>query len=180
MIRTDTLPCLPRRQRGATLVTVLVLLLVMTLLGLASIRMTLLEERMSGNLYDRSLGFQAAEAGLREGENLAATRPAMPAAGVCNSGKCGFPLTNTAAVWTRDDVWAGALSATVDLDGTVSTPQYIVEILADRVPPRGSCTTSGDISESSCTGTERRYRITSRSREEGRSEVMLQSVYAVP
>ena len=36
----------PLRQRGATLVVVLVLLLVMTLLGLASLRGTLLEERI--------------------------------------------------------------------------------------------------------------------------------------
>ena len=48
------------RQRGAVLVTVLVLLMVMTLLGLVGIRTTLLEERMSASLYDRSLAFQAA------------------------------------------------------------------------------------------------------------------------
>lgn len=57
-----------RQQRGAALVIVLLLLLVMTLLGLASLRATLLEERMTGALFDRSLAFQAAEAALREGE----------------------------------------------------------------------------------------------------------------
>lgn len=55
-------------QSGAALVIVLLLLLVMTLLGLASLRATLLEERMSGALYDRSLAFQAAELAMREAE----------------------------------------------------------------------------------------------------------------
>ena len=58
------LPASPVRQRGASLVVVLILLLVMTLLGLAVLRGTLLEERMSANLLDRSQNFQAAEAAL--------------------------------------------------------------------------------------------------------------------
>ena len=57
-------PASPVRQRGASLVVVLILLLVMTLLGLAVLRGTLLEERMSANLLDRSQNFQAAEAAL--------------------------------------------------------------------------------------------------------------------
>lgn len=56
------------RQSGASLIVVLILLMVMTLLGLAVLRTTLLEERMSANLYDRSLSFQAAETALRDAE----------------------------------------------------------------------------------------------------------------
>ena len=61
-------PGAPCQERGAALIVVLILLLVMTLLGLASLRGTLMEERMSANMYDRSIGFQAAEAALREAE----------------------------------------------------------------------------------------------------------------
>jgi len=57
-------------QSGAALVIVLLLLLVMTLLGLASLRATLLEERMSGALFDRSLAFQSAEYAMREAESF--------------------------------------------------------------------------------------------------------------
>ncbi|WP_031327456.1 PilX N-terminal domain-containing pilus assembly protein, partial [Xanthomonas phaseoli] len=64
----------PLRQKGVSLVVVLILLLIMTLLGLAVLRSTVLEERMSANLVDRNLSFQAAEAALREGEALAASR----------------------------------------------------------------------------------------------------------
>jgi type IV pilus assembly protein PilX len=175
----------PRPARGATLITVLVLLLVMTLIGIVGIRGTLMEERMSASLYDRSLAFQAAEAALRVGESVAAGRPPTPAAGTCVAGLCGFPLTNAAPHWESTAVWENARIATVELDGKVATPKYIIELLADGVPPRGSCVTDGDVSESVCTGSERRYRITARSQEAdpaatGRSSVTLQSIYAVP
>jgi type IV pilus assembly protein PilX len=45
-----------------------VLLVVATLIGLAGIRNTTLQERMSANMYDRSLAFQRAEAALRAAE----------------------------------------------------------------------------------------------------------------
>ena len=47
------------------MVIALVMLLVLTLLATASARMTLLEERMTGNTQDRNVAFQAAEAALR-------------------------------------------------------------------------------------------------------------------
>jgi type IV pilus assembly protein PilX len=50
------------------MVIALVMLLVLTLLATASARMTLMEERMTGNTQDRSVAFQAAEAALRVGE----------------------------------------------------------------------------------------------------------------
>ena len=68
-----------RSQSGATLVVVLILLVVMTILGLAVMRTTLLEERMSANMYDRSLAFQQAESALREAED--AVRQAVLADG---------------------------------------------------------------------------------------------------
>jgi type IV pilus assembly protein PilX len=87
-------PCLHdphTRQRGNTLLVVLVLLLVMTLLALASLRIGNLEERMTANLFDRGLAFQATEAALREGEALARSSSTPPAAGTCTDGLCGKP-----------------------------------------------------------------------------------------
>lgn len=57
------------RHRGSALVISLVFLVVMTLIAVGAMRDTTLQERMAGNLRDRSLAFQAAEAALREGEN---------------------------------------------------------------------------------------------------------------
>ena len=58
-------------ERGVVLLVALVMLLLVTVLGLASVRMLTLEERMAANSFDRNLAFQAAETALREGEALA-------------------------------------------------------------------------------------------------------------
>ena len=50
------------------LIVALVLLLVLTVLGTASIRDTTMEERMAGNFRDRSVALEAAESALRTGE----------------------------------------------------------------------------------------------------------------
>jgi type IV pilus assembly protein PilX len=60
--------CVLRKQHGAVFVTAMVLLVVLTLLGIAAIKMANLEELMSGNMRDRNLASQAAEMGLRYAE----------------------------------------------------------------------------------------------------------------
>lgn len=177
MIRTINSP---KAQQGVALAVVLILLLVMTLLALVSLRGTLIEERMSANLMDRSLSFQAAEAALREGEALAASKPALPASG-CSNGVCAIPDPSATPHWLDDTVWAAARVAEVKVGGITAKPKYIVELLADNVPAKGSCTTGEDVSpEEACSGKGRRYRITARSEADGRAEVMLQTNYAVP
>lgn len=60
------------REQGIVLVIALIMLLLMTMAGLASMRGTTLEERMAGNWRDQNLALQAAEAALRHGENTLA------------------------------------------------------------------------------------------------------------
>ena len=57
-----------QRQQGAALLMGLVLLLIMTLLGISSMRSTTLQERMAGAMHDQNLALQAAESALRAGE----------------------------------------------------------------------------------------------------------------
>ncbi|MGH8400384.1 MAG: pilus assembly PilX family protein [Gammaproteobacteria bacterium] len=57
------------RQDGVVLVITLIMLLVLTLVGLAATTSTSLEERMTANQRDTQVAFQAAEAGLRDGES---------------------------------------------------------------------------------------------------------------
>ncbi|MBW8328804.1 MAG: hypothetical protein K0M48_06540 [Thiobacillus sp.] len=67
----DTLLLPPRqRQAGMALITGLMLMVALTLLAMAAMRTTMLEERMSGNARDRDMAFQAAEAALRAGEQV--------------------------------------------------------------------------------------------------------------
>ena len=64
----DTFGVARQIQNGSALVVGLVLLLVVTILAVAGIQGTVVQERMSGNWHDRNLAFQASEAALREGE----------------------------------------------------------------------------------------------------------------
>lgn len=56
------------RQRGAVLVIALVMLLIITLLGIGSMREVVLESRITGNLIEQKRLRNAAESALREAE----------------------------------------------------------------------------------------------------------------
>ena len=55
-------------ERGSSLLIGLIFLSILTMLGLMALRVATVEERMSGNMRDRSIAFQAAEAALRDAE----------------------------------------------------------------------------------------------------------------
>ena len=56
------------RQKGAVLIFCLVFLAILTMLGVSGMESTILEERMSGNMRDYTLAFQAAESALKNAE----------------------------------------------------------------------------------------------------------------
>lgn len=168
----------PRRQSGAALMVVLILLLVMTLLGLASLRGTLMEERMSANLLDRSLAFQAAEAALREAEAaiLANGRAGFPAigSGACNGNLCDQPTEaeiedGFVPRSERDGAYWG--DAAADVGDVAIQPQFFIEYMGEapswprcdsEIPQHPSCL-------------KPRYRVTARSTAADRAQVVLQS-----
>ena len=57
-----------RNQQGAVLVVALMFLIILTLLGLAAMTSTTLEEKMAGNSRDYNIALQSAEAALRDAE----------------------------------------------------------------------------------------------------------------
>jgi type IV pilus assembly protein PilX len=59
------LHCAGATQRGVALIVSLILLLVVTIIGLATIRLSTNEEKMAGNTVDRAQAFQVAEATLQ-------------------------------------------------------------------------------------------------------------------
>lgn len=168
--------CTPAKQRGIALITSLILLVVMTLLGLAAIRSITQEERMAGHSYARSLHFQATESALRQAEALveAPTIKPVPTAAGCNvvSGLmlCATPAAADTPRW-KDTTFAAWQDFAAIGSGTLAvTPQYFVEYLGIDVdycsPPGGG---------TAC----KRYRITARSSDgsDGKTLVMLQSNY---
>lgn len=171
------------RQRGAIMVVALIFLVVMTLLILATIRGTVMQERMAANLYDRSLAFQAAEAALRAGEMLVETSPPKPTATGCDSnGNCGKPDADEGPVWQDEANWEKAHSPDINIGDLPVPPQFLVELLADSMTEENICASTSIDPDAPCySGPEGlRYRITARSGEAGRAVVILQSIYAVP
>jgi type IV pilus assembly protein PilX len=187
----------PRRQQGVALAVVLILLLVVTLLALASLRGTLMEQRMSASMRDRSLSFQVTEAALREAERTVGIgKPAPPAApgARCAAGICRAPDLaggDSPTPWLVDANWDGASANSYqspvvvpeDDDGVdmTSSPRVMVELMATDIVNNQTCTTSGDVSpDAACSQFENRYRITARTAEPGRAEIILQSMLSAP
>ena len=158
-------------QRGISLLTVLLLLLIMTLLGVASLRGVLMQEKMASNMLDRSVAFQVTESAVREAEALIQTRPLFDGSVV---GLYPLPVNNAAARWQAGGtVWANA----TDPGGLSSgAPQYIIEAMGTG-PLSRSC--QKVVSNTPSCEAER-YRITARSRAAGRAQVVIQSIFAIP
>jgi type IV pilus assembly protein PilX len=178
-----------RNERGAALIISLILLVLITMVGVASLRNVVLEEKMASNYYDRSLAFQAAEAGLRAGEAVAvaqaSTTPrhaqaialAVPTSSAqcgtsCSGGLCSPPGVHCEARWEISSFvgWTDATGVTLNAQAG-AVPQYFVEYLGNNFP----CDPTQPTLNTSCA----RYRVTARSQTGGdRAEVILQSVYA--
>jgi type IV pilus assembly protein PilX len=60
-------------QRGVALVVALVLLVVLTLVGLAAVRGTIMQQKMTSNFTDRQIAFQVGEAGMRQAQIVVQT-----------------------------------------------------------------------------------------------------------
>lgn len=122
--------CRPQRfrtERGAALIIALVFLVVLTMLGVSSMRTTTLQQRMAGNVRDSTLAFQAAEAGLREAERFLG-QPTLPAF----RGNDGLLRrqqdAGLASFWTTYD-WANASIEAAPLPGVAEPPRYVIEEL---------------------------------------------------
>lgn len=55
-------------EQGSVLVIALVILLVLTMMAIAGVQSTSIQERMAGNMRDKDISFQSAEAALRDAE----------------------------------------------------------------------------------------------------------------
>lgn len=166
-------------QRGFSLLVVLVLLLIMSLLGLAVLRSTLLQERMSANLLDRNVNLQAAEAALREGEDLARAQTTVPAAGTgCANGVCGKPDPAATDRW-MDSRFSGWRNSGMSFTRSMaSAPQFYIEHLGTseswlecNIDPRYQA-------KEICVRPV--YRVVARSQAAGRASVTLQSTFVAP
>ena len=166
-------------QRGAVLIVALVLLLVLTVLGTASMRDTSMEERMAGNFRDHNAALQAAETALRTGEEGIANATTFGSLLFDGTDGTYIVLSTSSSV---DPQTAGNYGQTVpssvltDSNGkqlVSAMPEYYIEQLPD-IELQGS-----DISEGAGPPvTLHFYRVTAKGYGiSPKTEVLLQSTY---
>ncbi|MBA4501295.1 pilus assembly PilX family protein [Marinobacterium marinum] len=67
-----------RKERGATLVVAMIMLVLISIIGFSAMQTTTMQERMTGSLKDKEISFQAAEAALRAQEKWIDDQVKMP------------------------------------------------------------------------------------------------------
>lgn len=138
-----------RRQSGVALIVALILLVVITVIGLAAIRTSTLQEKMAGNTFDRAQAFQVAEATLQlaSATILPPAPPPDPATYQanaytdCANNPC---LDNPAhdpnvpaAAWTLPPTATNAGGGTANIVSLYgNNPSYIIQYM-------GACTVGG-------------------------------------
>ncbi|MFO1349040.1 MAG: PilX N-terminal domain-containing pilus assembly protein [Pseudomonadales bacterium] len=136
-------------QRGAALIVGLIMLLLLTLIGVAGMRDTLLQQKMVANSKDREAALQSAESALRAAED-ALGKPSVLAmtgsGGLYNVGVATPPTIlqrgtyEESAFWRQWNWAANSIAYGFSLVGVdpSNPPRYVVEQL-----PKGSAVSGG-------------------------------------
>ncbi len=129
------------KSQGSVLLVSLVLLLIMTVAGLTAMRVSNLEQKISGNFLDQQMAFQAAETALLEAENrIASTHFDLTTfstechQGLCFAGNDAPDISScapgSATPWLDEVLWQTSSkhqSTTIVVDGISTRAKYIIE-----------------------------------------------------
>ena len=128
-----------KRESGFVLVTGMVFLVVLTIIVIYMLRGSIMQERMTGNSIDRQRALQAADAVLREAEDIVAAGgpPFDPFlidgfSAYCASGLC-KNLSKTSNLWNSIS-WSATSSLKLSLlnfhSSKVANPYYVIELVS--------------------------------------------------
>lgn len=120
---------LHKQQSGTALILSLVFLLILTMLGLSSVRTTILEEKMTSNMRDQQIAFEAAETGLREGEKWLDDQNRQPNTKTSGSGFV-FAQNKLTGITQKDAAWwndSNTKQAPTSLTTVKSQPRFVLE-----------------------------------------------------
>jgi type IV pilus assembly protein PilX len=141
-----------RAQSGMSLFPALMFLLVLSVIGVAALNSTLMQEKMVSNTKDTNLAFQSAEAGLRDAEAdvIKNITGGTVFSASCTHGLCTPPSTwpspssidiSKAIDWSNSGLTRsyGAYTSSSALPDVAAQPQYVIEKLSSLpVGPGGS------------------------------------------
>ena len=171
-----------RAQRGAALITSLLMLVVLTILGVTTLQMSRMQERMTGNTRDANVAFQGAEAAVRSGETFIGKQSVRPIARAAPPSKCttvpcvvymnGTAGGNGRVEFQSDDWWVeNGTTGDAFPKPLPETPVYVVEEI-------GFVRTDGGVVLGEEDGRDF-YQISGRSTgASGQADVVVQTTYA--
>ncbi len=174
-------------QSGIALVVSLILLVVVTLIGLAAVGTTTVQQKLTANFYDRELAFQSAEAALRVAETVitaSATPTTTPIYDCSTVGSACLdnPFNDNKLTTNIQSVGTSAFDAGAILGS--NQPQYVIEYLGKFPipdPDTRQLSNSFGYNSSSPPQTANFFRITARSGNPAnagdRASVMLQTTF---
>ena len=125
------------QQKGAVLVFCLVFLAILTVLGVSGMESATLEERMSGNMRDYTLAFQAAESALKNAEAWLVAQGPLPTTSTDGSTTVWAadsmdPAANDGAYWwdhanIDGNWWTTNGDAMANVASVSTQPVYVIE-----------------------------------------------------
>ncbi len=176
-MKTTNMPRTLKAQRGAVLMVSLIFLIVLTVVGVAAMQNTSLEEKMSGNVKDRNLAFQNAESGIREAEEYI---EAVVSLGDFDGTNGLFGLTDAAPSFYNSSTWTTAsqnVQSSTDY-GAYEAPKYFIKQFTTVSGTEGALNMSG-YGDNKGSGDVTVFAITARGTGGGQdtAEVILRSYY---
>ena len=166
-----------KKQQGAVLVISLIMLVLLTIIGVTSMQVTGLEEKMSGNNKDHNAAFQAAEVTLRNAELYINSLTTLAD---FNDTQAGFlseatddPNYLSAATWTTANSATGR-----SVDSLSTTPRYIIKHVGEQGDSINEGLNVTGYGESLAGGAITLFRVTAMSTgNTGNSRIIVQSYY---
>lgn len=158
------------RQRGAVLLTTVMLLVLLTVLALTAVSMNRIQTRMAANSADYQVAYHTAEGALNQATNnlLAGTYP--PSGFTANANGLYVFDPTSAPVWTVANTWSSSTGALTGFQGgSNASSQYVIEKLPAIVKPGQNMKTPTQV-----------FRVTARAvGKSGHSPVVLQTTVQV-
>ena len=128
------------KQSGAVLIVGLIMVLVLSVVVIASSHTTVLQQKMSSNLRDKELAFQSAETALRAGEGFLDGQSENALKAIVFDGSGGHYNYSVGRALTQEDDWQNlnTIEAAQNLSHVKEKPVYIIENITGIKPLGGS------------------------------------------
>lgn len=169
--------CIPAisRQRGASLVVSLIMLVLLTLLGVSALTVSNTQSRLASNIVLQTRAAQEADSALAHAENfLAQVVNGTDAFEAGSPGLAKYIPGNPLLDPLADSTWSDTISKEVS-----ATQRYVIEVYTPNFSPRGNSMKPCNYGDAAGCPNINVFRVTARGTAPGGATRFVQSVYAV-